>query len=414
MRVMTGHGRSKKLALLVLVVALLALLAVGCGTHASARQVYLFALIGNDGAHLVKEQKAGINAKVLSLSWRDFYSTEGKVNTSYVGQKKKELRDLRKAGFEVIASLNFHDTPRWVHENYPDSYYVNQFGERWTGTNFNEGELSDNGDANLVFNPRLRTLVESYTEEVFSELGTDFWGVRVGGGRYGEVTYPPDSFGGRDNLYWAYDGNAQRRVAKAGVEGWKPGDHSPNGEADRFVNWYMDSLVNFQDWQVSMVREAGYTGRIMILYPGWGTRPGQIEKATANDLDGSTSPEVNGEIQRGHDFARQVEAIRDDNVLVTVTWLDADTSGDTGPDQSRWSPVKYLSHLAGSNPVQPKLYGENTGTGSLGDMLTAAYQMCRYDLDGMAWYNEDQLLSGRYATLSQFEHIIETYQECRK
>jgi hypothetical protein len=273
----SGGARIKRLVLVALAaVAVLGVTVLGrsCGANAQPRDPYLFAIIGNDGKHLQQERQAGVEAKILRLSWSDFYLAEAKVDTSYVERKRKELQDLREAGFRVIVGLNFHDTPLWVHENYPDSYYVDQFGRRWTGTNFDNGRLSDNGDANLVFNRRLRGLVESYTESVFSELGTDFWAVRVGGGRYGEVQYPPASFRGKVNLYWAYDDNARRSAAEAGIEGWRPGDPSPDVETRRFLDWYLDSLVGFQNWQVQTVREAGYSGRILILYPGWGIRPG--------------------------------------------------------------------------------------------------------------------------------------------
>jgi hypothetical protein len=387
MTAMTVNGVSGR-SVLVALPAVVVLLAVGDGTLGWVRQPYLFALIGNDDTHLAQEREAGGDAKVLRLSWRDFYLAEGEVNPSYVEQKKEELRDLREKGFEVIVSPNYHDTPPWVHEKYPDPYYVNQFGERWTGTNYDNGQLSDDGDANLVFNPRLRALIESYTEEVFSELGADLWAVRLGGGRYREVTYPPDHFGGKNNLYWAYDKNAQRSATETGIGGWRPGDLSPDGQADRFLDWYLDSLVGFQNWQVSMVRGMGYSGRVMLLYPGWGIRPGDIEKATASNLDGPTPAEVNGEIQRGHDLARQVGAIEDGNALVTTTWLDAPVSGDDHQDPRYWSPVKYLSCLAEFNPAYPGLYGENTGAGSLEDIVLSADQMRWYQLTEMAWHDE--------------------------
>lgn len=391
------------------VVVFLAAVAYGARTWVS--QPYRFALIGNDGTHLKQEREAGVNAKVLNLRWCNFYTSEGKVNTSYVEHEKKELKNLQEAGFQVILSLGFHDTPPWVHENYPNSYYVNQSGERWTGDNFVNGVPRDNGDANLVFNQQLRGLVSSYAKDVFSEFGTDFYAVRLGGGRYGELTYPPARFGGKDNNYWAYDKNAQKSAAGAKVKGWRPGDPSPDGQAGRFLNWYLDSMVGYQKWQVSMVREAGYSGKIMMLYPGWGIRPGQVKLAAASNLDGSTPAETNGEIQSGHDFARQVAAIKEGNVLVTTTWLDANASKDDGEDPRYWSPVKYLSSLADANPVHPGLYGENTGDGSLEDMRLSAHQMRRYGLVGMAWYKESQLLSGRYATLAGYERIIEASQE---
>jgi hypothetical protein len=400
------------------------LCAAGCGMPdvapdgapdaAPGQNTYQFALIGNDGEHLAQERRAGIDAKVLALSWRDFYLYEGEVNTRYVEQKREELRDLREQGFQVIVSLNYHDTPPWVHEIYENSYYVNQHGERWTGTNVSGGQLRDNGDANLVFNHQLRGLVSSYTNDIFREFGTNFWAVRLGGGPAGEIAYPLARFGGKSNLYWAYDDSAQRSAAEVGVEGWRPTKPAPAGRAGRFLTWYLDALVEFQIWQVNMVRLAGYSGKVMLLYPGWGIRPGQIEEATTNNLGGRTPAEVNGEIQRGSDFARLVGAIEDDRVLVTTTWLDADASKDDGQDRRYWSPVKYLSTLTESNPARPDLYGENKGMGSLEDMLLSVYQMQRYGLAGMAWYHEKQLFSGRYATLTEYGTAIETYQGRRR
>ena len=407
-------GRS----VLITALAMVVLLVVGYGASSWPRQPYLFALIGNDGTHLQEERAVGIEAKVFELSWRQYYPSEGKIDTAYVRSKKAEMEELRKAGFEIILSLGYHDPPPWVHENYQNTYYVNQFGERWTGDTFDVGDgvviddtfargtPRDNGDANLVFNHQLRGLVVSYMDDVFTDFGTDFYAVRVGGGRYGEVTYPPNSFGRKDNLYWAYDDNAQRSAVEAGIGGWRPGDPRPNGRAGGFLEWYLDSLVDYQNWQVEALREAGYAGKAMLLYPGPGIRPGEIEEATATNLDGSTPGEADGVIQKGHDFARQVGAIEDDNVLVTTTWLDADPSGDDDQNPSEWSPVKYLSSLAGSNPTHPGLYGENTGPGSLEDMQISAYQMRRYGLIGMAWYDEEQLFSGRYATLDDYGRVI--------
>lgn len=152
---------------------------------------YEFGLIGNDGTHLQQERDAGIQTKVLRLSWREYYPAEGTKNTAYIQRKKDEIRNLRAAGFKIILAPGYHDTPTWLHQNYADSYYVNQYGERYTGDGFSGGFPVDSGDANLVFNKLLRGLVASYMKDIFSEFGTDFWAVRLGGGRYGELTYPP-------------------------------------------------------------------------------------------------------------------------------------------------------------------------------------------------------------------------------
>jgi hypothetical protein len=367
---------------------------------------YEFALIGNDGAHLAEERAAGIESKVVALSWRKFYPSEGQKDRAYVDRKKHEIQGLRAAGFRVILSLGYHDTPPWVHQNYEDSYYVDQHGERWTGDTFSsDGTPMDNGDANLVFNPQLRGLVSSYMKDALSELGTDFYAVRLGGGRYGELTYPPAHWNGKTNRYWAYDRNAQ---ASCPTPLWRPAEPSPGGEAERFLDWYLGALAGYQNWQVEALRGAGYPGRIMMLYPSWGIRPGQLEAAVASGLDGSTPAERNGEVQRGYDFARQVGSIADPKVVVTTTWLDAsvDPLADDRADMRYWSPVHYLSYLADSHPLSLETYGENTGRGSKEQMEYSARQMRRWGLSGMAWYKESEMFSGSYATLDDYAAII--------
>lgn len=371
---------------------------------------YVFGLIGNDGTRLQEEREAGIDAQVFDLSWRKFYPSEGQKDTAYVQRKKDELAKLRDAGFEVILSLGYHDTPPWLHQNYQNSHYVDQFGQRYTGDTFPGGTPTDNGDANLVFNPQLRALVESYMEDVFSELGTDFYAVRLGGGRYGELTYPPASFGSEENLYWAYDENAK---AENPAAGWKPGDPSHDGSAEEFLEWYLNSLVDYQNWQISTLRGAGYSGRVMMLYPSWGIRPGQLETAVSANLDGTTSAEKNGEVQRGYDFARQVGAISDPEVVVTTTWLEPNhfPAGDYGQDQLYWSPVHYLASLTRAHPLSLELYGENGGRDDRVAMELSAERMERYGLLGMAWYREEELFSGQYATLEDYRNVIQTLQQ---
>lgn len=352
-------------------------------------------LIGNDGAHLAEERSAGITAKVLSLSWRKYMTGPGTVDAAYVTRKRDELAALRAAGFEVILSLGYHDTPGWVLA-LPDSQYVNQYGEAYGG------DGPDLGDANLVFNPILREHLGAYVARVFADLGTDLAAVRVGGGRYGELTYPPAELLGHANNYWAYDAHA---TAANPVPGWRPGDHSPNGEAGRFLDWYLNALVDYQTWQIETVRRS-YPGRIMVLYPSWGIRPGQAALAVEGNLAGGTSAERNGEIQRGFDFARQVGAIGDAGVVVTTTWLDADGSRDGEADQRYWSPVHFLASLAAANLHRPALYGENTGHGSAADLVFTRAQARQFGLLGFAWYHEAELLAGTYATLADYEAVI--------
>src|SRR5690606_18425367 len=119
------------------------------------------------------------------------------------------------------------------------------------------------------------------------------------------------SFAGKANCYWAFDPFAQGKkpglpagMTPCPVPGWKPGDASPDHASARaFIHWYLDSLKHYHDWQITTVRKH-YAGPLMMLYPSWGIRPGQLDAAIAADLAGTTPAEKNGELQRGFDFAR--------------------------------------------------------------------------------------------------------------
>lgn len=296
-------------------------------TMSSNNTSYCWALIGSNYPELLsKESAAGIQIKTFSLSWKKVFPAKGVLDSSYLERKRSELNRLYHSGFEVILLLGYHDVPGWVHEEYADSYYINQYGDRYEDTD-------SAGDANLVYNPVLRSLVADYIQNIFSYFGTNFVAVRVGGGRYGELTYPPAKYADRTNCYWSFDRNA---IAKSPVPNWRPGDPSPEAEATKFLDTYLDSLVSYQNWQIATVRKS-YAGWIMVLYPSWGMRPGDEDAAIRGNLSGSTSPEKNGEVQRGFDFARQVMAINDPNVIITTTWLDADASADNGPDPRYWN-----------------------------------------------------------------------------
>jgi hypothetical protein len=360
------------------------------------KQPYIWALIGNELERYSDERAVGISAKTFELHWREYFPTEGGPDLAYVARKRAELRRVRAAGFQVILSLGYHDPPSWVH-GYPDSYYVNQFGERYLPV-----ESLDNGDVNLVFNPDMRALVERYMAQVLGDFGTDFMAIRLGGGRYGELTYPPTRYGATINAYWAFDAQA---LARSPTPHWKPGLPSPNGEAAAFLGWYLDQLVDFQSWQIAALRRS-YRGTAMMLYPSWGIRPSQFEAAVATDLNGSSSAEINGEIQRGYDFARQIAAIDDPGIIVTTTWLDADASRDDGPDQRYWSPVKFLASLAAAHPLRLQVFGENTGQGDPAAMERSARQMVRHGLLGMAWFRESELSSRSFASIGDYDRLI--------
>lgn len=356
-------------------------------------------VIGGDHSRAKEIRAAGVGVVVMKVSWRALQPGPETVDAAVVERKRAEITRLREAGFAIIVDIGLQDTPAWVHTAYPNARYVNQYGQPYTG----DGNI-DAGDANLIFNSDLRAAAGRYVDVVFASFGTDFYGVRFGGGRYGELTYPPHNFAGSSNSYWAFDGAA---LATNPVPGWRPGDPSPNGEAGRFLDWYLDAMVEFQNWQIASIRRS-YDGLLMALYPSWGLRPGQVEQAVATNLIGDTSAERNGEVQRGYDFARQVAAITDPGVVLTTTWLDA-PERFAGPGNP--TPVAYLAELAAAHPLRLRLYGENTGSGGPAEMAFSAAQAHRYGLLGMTWYREEQLFLVGYASLDDYRRVMASYAD---
>jgi hypothetical protein len=350
-------------------------------TASNSKSTFIWALIGDRMDHLAAERDAGITARVVRISWKDFEPGQSSENASYIDQKRGELDQLHAAGFQTIVDIGLQDTPSWLHQAYADSYYVNQFGDT-----YHPGEV-DSGDANLVFNQKLRAEAGRYIDRVFIALGSRIDFVRIGGGHWGELTYPAARYHGDQNCYWAFDRSA---LQSNPAHDWHPGDRSPRGEARLFIQWYLDQLADFQNWQIDVVRHA-FAGPIMVLYPSWGIRPGQLSAAIDGNLSGKTSVEKNGEVPRGFDFARQIQRIHDANVIVSCTWLDANGSGDDGQDQTQWSPIHYLAELAREHRPQLRLFGENTGHGTPAAFAFTVSQARRFGLCGFAWFRQEEL-----------------------
>jgi hypothetical protein len=366
----------------------------------------LFGTLQSSTAHLTTNRTAGLTAATFDVYWDRFEPVEGRVNTTYANELKADLATYRAAGVQLVLSTGVQYPPSWL-LSYPESRFVNQYGDRYAPTD------SGKGVADMVFNQRMRDKQEAYLKLLFATLGTQFYGVRLGGGWYGELNYPDATYNGHANSYWAFGAIAAGRASglPSGipvnpVPGWVPGtptaDHTA---ASQFATWYLEALRNYHDWQIRAVRRL-YAGRLLMMYPSWGLRSGQLDAAVGADLAGSTSAERNGEVQRGFDFARFVGGITDANVVVYTTWLDADASGDAGTDSRYWSPVKWLAGLARNRRTPLAVMGENTGFATKAQLDLTVSQARANGLAAVMWAFEPQLYGGSYATIDDLAAAI--------
>ncbi len=318
----------------------------------------------SDPAHDDATNKAGAQAVVVGVSWDRFEPREGEFNAKYLVQIAGKIRLFRADGKFVVLDLGIQYPPEWIFHD-KSSHFVDQYGHAYV-------PAAGSGDCgvNLVFSAEMRAKLAAYFRALFARLGNDFYAVRLGGGRYGELGYPNVTFLNDKNCYWAFDAIAQggspglpAGMQACPVSGWKPGTPSANHAAARsFLDWYMACLENYHDWQISEVRQH-FAGPLLMLYPSTGgLRPGQLEAAIGDDCNGATQAEKTGEIGRGFDTARFVAGISDPDVVVYSTWIDGFPGcDDAAADPARWNPAHFLASLAAAHQPPLLVGGENTG-----------------------------------------------------
>lgn len=374
----------------------------------------LYGVIQSQSRRLTSDYQAGLRVRSLELAWDRVEPAFGSWNTAYLASKRAEyLADVR-AGFEVVLDLGVQYPPAWLTQ-LPDSHFVDQHGTVYTSTDPGANPV------NAVFNSAVRSLQARYVRQVFQTLGSTFYGVRLGFGRYGELGFP--LVDAKANSYWAFDAMAQgqRPGLPAGVQvnpvpGWSPASatqpvmESDRLKAQRFLDWYLNSLKNYHDWQIQLVRGL-FPGRLFMLYPSFGLRPGQLDLALAGGLTGRTSPEINTELQRGFDFARFISGVNDPLVSPYTTWLDVDGFfvNDAGTDPAGWSPAHYFSVLAAANPVPLQVWGENTGRNSRADLSLCIQRVKAYRLGGMFWAFNSDLYDSVHASIADYRSMIATW-----
>jgi hypothetical protein len=368
----------------------------------------LVGTLQSDPAKAEAHYAIGIRVATVQVTWDRCEPAAGKFDADYLAGIRDQIATFRRAGMQVALDLGIQYPPRWLFD-LPNSRFVNQFGDV-----YDDPAPGANG-LNSVFNREIRDRIAAYYERVLRAVGSDVAIVRLGGGYFGELSYPASKWKDHDNCYWAFDAIAQGSAAGLpdGIKpcprpGWKPGEPSPDhAAAAAFVDWYLDSLKNFHNWQIETARRF-FKGRLAMLYPSWGIRPGQLDDAISTDLAGTTSAEVNGETQRGFDFARFIAGITDPKVIVQCTWVDPPFGNDASQNPADWTPAHFLAELARKNPRRLAVWGENTGNADAAAMERSFARAREFGLEALIWAFEPELYDGKHATIEDLtRHIRE-------
>jgi hypothetical protein len=373
---------------------------------------YLFGTLLTDPSRSAQEYAAGVRVVELELGWDNYEPQDGVFNGTYVSQMRQRLATMRAAGLKVVLGAGLQYPPSWAY-SYPNSRYVNQFG----GTS---------RELNLTFNATLRAKAQQYLARLQADFDLNsFWAVRVGAGGNGETLYPADNGDGiNTNAYWAFDPTAQ---ASSPFPGWEPGQTTYAGrsftttDVRTWYDWYVGSLVNGVDWQLTTYRNLGFTGFLQVLLPGQGTRPLDYEKAIAGYLNGAG--DGNRTMSRGAAWDRVIAKIHDKRNVVAYVSSLADGSGSddvcestdasvalTAPEIGLWSAARWVSYLANQYGL-PK-NGENPGpsdTNSYGTTMLgqAVAQMKACGFQGLMWAHDPDLYSSTSGiSLADYSKVI--------
>ena len=360
-----------------------------------------------DTLDLAGEYQDGLRVREVGVGWSSYETAQNTFNNTYLAGVKQRINAYRAAGYGIQLDLGMQYPPAWVFR-LPGSHFVNQFGDAYSSS------APGGAGVNAVFSQSMRQAQEQYVSHLFGQLGNDFAGIRLGWGRSGEIGYPHPTFGTSKNSYWAFDDIAQGKVpgrppgvAACPVPGWIPGTPD-SSDARLFIDWYLDSLRAYQQWQISTVR-THFAGPLVLLYGSRGVRPGQLSAAIDAHLDGTTAAETDSDLQRGMDYARLIGSISDKNVAPCTTWIDCvfENPDDTSSNPALWSPVHYFAALA--EPLGLQTWSENTGHASYDGMLLSFQRMQAYNVHALMWAFHSELYNTAYATMAQYAQLIAQY-----
>ncbi|WP_165069788.1 hypothetical protein [Marisediminicola senii] len=313
----------------------------------------------------------GVDVVTLELGWDEYQPSQSRTSSSYVAQRVAEAEAYADAGLEVVLDLGLQYPPSWARGLPGETRFVNQHGDQWRG-----GTGTDPVDG--VWNPAVRAAQGAYVAQVARDFTGVVDRVRVGGLLSGEIRLPPANAAGRTDSLWAFGAGA---LAASPNPTWRPGTGTTE-QAAEWLEFYLSSVSDYAVWLTQTVNAAFPAAPIDVLLPGWGIRPGDIDRMTEARLSTNAIVTTGDDLAGGIDWPRQVRALDGLGLDLTAvsTWVDAPSYG-TGPRDL--APVEYLATI--TRPMGMPLSGENTGGGGPAALARVQEQVDRLGLRRITW-----------------------------
>ncbi|CAN5267073.1 hypothetical protein BH11ACT3_BH11ACT3_20560 [soil metagenome] len=314
---------------------------------------------------------AGVDLVTLELGWDAYQPTATTTGDAYIARRIAEARIYSDAGLEVVLDLGLQYPPAWAWELPGQTRFINQYGDEWHG-----GIGTDAIDG--VWNSAVRQAESDYVELVAHDFSGVVDRVRVGGLLSGEIRLPPAHSAGRSDSLWAFGSGA---LAATSDPVWRPGSGTA-ADARRWLDFYLSSLSDYAVWLTQTVAVMYPGTPIDVLLPGWGIRPGDIERAADARVSSAVIESMGDDLAAGLDWPRQLRALDGLGLDITAvtTWLDAPSYGTAPRDLA---PVEYLATL--TRPIGMLLSGENTGGGGAEVLARLRQQADAFGLTRITW-----------------------------
>jgi hypothetical protein len=369
------RARSRAVPAVALILGIGTIISGSVGSASAATPSIHYGLLGTTGQYYSYETAAGVNTITIGVLWAEAEPANGTFSASYLASINQQITTAVAAGMLVVIEPGMQYAPSWVFSLPGGTRFVDQYGDAFTGS-------AGSGDdvANGVTDLSVRSAMGVYLAHLGSSLTmSDVLAVRQGGGPLGELRYPDAEYNGQIDCYWAYDASSQ---ATSSALAYVPGTGTAV-QATAFLNQYNADLNSFADWMNAQY-ETDFHKTTLVLLPGWGQRPGVAAEEEADLLEIPYD-----EFNQGLDWADLLPSLPDraDTVAYT-TYLDATSQG---PAVQNEAPAMYIASLA--SPLGMRLGGENTGNGTVQDLVTTVEMAKSLGFWMVNWLGESQVVA---------------------